>query len=324
MDEFGDYSLSGCLIDETYDSAPQVRSVGGSDPMSASGAGAAPLPPRVDLRKYCSSVEDQGSTASCVGNAVVGALELLQRKDNHSSQNLSRLFVYYNSRLFHSPQPQDAGTFVHFAMASLIAHGVCEERLWPFSMTVLNDRPTQACYENAANYRGVEFAQLQRGTPLTHVLAQEIPVVISVQVAREAYHAAHKTGVMDAPEGFGVGGSQPGHAMLAVGYDLERQTYLVRNSWGERFANQGYFEMPMALYEASRRPGMQWAIGALNHAPTLELLGRTVKDSVAGMVSAAVNPMAQEVAQMRAGLSKEFESRLGAAKQGFRSRLRGS
>ncbi len=126
-----------------------------------------------------------------MANAVVGALELLQRKQQHSTQDLSRLFVYYNARLFHSQTVEDTGTFAPYAMASLIAHGVCEERMWPLSSAVLNDPPTQACYENAQHYRGIEFAQIQNEAPLSHILAQEIPVVISVNLPREAYESAH-------------------------------------------------------------------------------------------------------------------------------------
>ncbi|MEP3050454.1 MAG: C1 family peptidase [Erythrobacter sp.] len=324
MSEFDDYSLQGCLIDPGYDGAPKVRSLGGSSAKGAMGASASPLPPRVDLTKYCSPIEDQQRTNSCVANAVVGALELLQRKEDHSSQDLSRSFIYFNSRLFHSEQPEDRGTFVHFAMAALMAKGICEERMWPFSKTTINDPPTQACYENAQLYRGIEFAELQKSTPLTHILAQEIPVIIALELPRECYLAAHLTGVMSEPDGnIGTSHQHGRHAMTVVGYDLESETYLVRNSWGTRFANDGYFAMPMAIYEQASMSGQQWAIGALNRAPGLELLGKSVKESVEGMVASAVSLPAADTGEMRAAFQSEVQGRLDQTKQDFRDRLRG-
>jgi C1A family cysteine protease len=35
-----------------------------------------------------------------------------------------------------------------------------------------------------------------------------------------------------------------GHAVLAVGYDDTAKSLIVRNSWGEKFGDKGYFYMP--------------------------------------------------------------------------------
>ena len=53
----------------------------------------------VDLRPWASPVEDQLHLGSCVGQAVVGAYELMINKQFPSQFiDLSRLFVYYNAR----------------------------------------------------------------------------------------------------------------------------------------------------------------------------------------------------------------------------------
>ena len=54
------------------------------------------LPARVDLRRLCPAVEDQGDLGSCTANALVGALEFLECKARAPFADLSRLFVYYN------------------------------------------------------------------------------------------------------------------------------------------------------------------------------------------------------------------------------------
>jgi len=53
---------------------------------------------KTDLRPLCSSVEDQGNLGSCTGNALVGAIEVLENIEKASFVDLSRLFVYYNER----------------------------------------------------------------------------------------------------------------------------------------------------------------------------------------------------------------------------------
>jgi C1A family cysteine protease len=35
-----------------------------------------------------------------------------------------------------------------------------------------------------------------------------------------------------------------GHAVLAVGYDDGTSRFIVRNSWGDKWGNAGYFTMP--------------------------------------------------------------------------------
>ncbi len=57
------------------------------------------LPPSVDLRSICSAVENQGQLGSCTANALVGALEFLERKDKVPFVDLSRLFIYFNERV---------------------------------------------------------------------------------------------------------------------------------------------------------------------------------------------------------------------------------
>ena len=57
------------------------------------------LPPKVDLRKYMTKVEDQGQIGSCTANATAGAYEyLLNRNQGVNNYDISRLFLYYNTR----------------------------------------------------------------------------------------------------------------------------------------------------------------------------------------------------------------------------------
>ena len=56
------------------------------------------LPGRVDLREWCSPVEDQLSLGSCTANAVVGMVEYFQKRAYGTHIEGSRLFVYKTTR----------------------------------------------------------------------------------------------------------------------------------------------------------------------------------------------------------------------------------
>src|SRR5258708_20394920 len=61
-------------------------------------------PVKVDLRKYCSAIEDQGRIGSCTANALVGNLEFLEKADGDQVVDLSRLFIYYINRFLKTSQ----------------------------------------------------------------------------------------------------------------------------------------------------------------------------------------------------------------------------
>jgi hypothetical protein len=60
------------------------------------------LPEKVDLRPYCTEVEDQKNSNSCCANAVAGAYEYLCKRKametDDSVGDISRLFIYYVGR----------------------------------------------------------------------------------------------------------------------------------------------------------------------------------------------------------------------------------
>ncbi len=55
-----------------------------------------------------------------------------------------------------------------------------------------------------------------------------------------------KTGIVPMPGPASKDGFLGGHAVLAVGYDDSQSRFIVRNSWGDKWGNKGYFTMPYA------------------------------------------------------------------------------
>src|SRR5437899_2421400 len=76
--------------------APAVESV--LSKSSLLKAVAAALPPSMDLRQWCSPIEDQGDLGSCTANAGVGLLEYYERRAFGRYLDGSRLFLYKATR----------------------------------------------------------------------------------------------------------------------------------------------------------------------------------------------------------------------------------
>ena len=179
--------LDGCLFERRPSHAPALDTPMGN------------IPDKVDLRQYCSPVEDQGKSNSCTANATVGALEYHQRRSGGAMTDISRLFVYYNSRKLADSQAEDCGSFIHHSMAAVLGHGACEENVWPFDLSQVLAQPPQEAYKNAMNHEAVQYARTMLGNSVVQALAFGLPVVFGTYAPSRFYDEAATTGLMPGP-----------------------------------------------------------------------------------------------------------------------------
>jgi len=202
------------------------------------------LPPKIDLSTKCSPVENQGTLGSCTANAIAGALEFNEEKNNPAAYvDLSRLFIYYNERMIEGTTGQDAGAQLRDGIKALVRWGVCKEAEWGYDVSKFTIKPPVQCYKDAIHSRISSYHRLIALNDMKTCLSQGFPFVFGFTVY-ESFESTQmaKTGVLSLP---GVN-EQPlgGHAVLAVGYDDYSQRILVRNSWGTNWGQKGYFTMP--------------------------------------------------------------------------------
>jgi hypothetical protein len=70
------------------------------------------LPASVYLRLICSKVEDHRQLGSCVSNALIVALEFLEKKDKVALEDFTRLFIYYKKRAIEHKMNSDSGAMI--------------------------------------------------------------------------------------------------------------------------------------------------------------------------------------------------------------------
>jgi len=201
------------------------------------------LPPSVDLRSICPEVENQGNLSSCTGNALAGALEILETKDKIPYQAMSRLFIYYNERVIEHSVQSDAGASIRNGIKTLVKQGACTEKKWPYIQRKWNVAPPKPCYTEASKHLVTSYQRIQTLQEMRDCLAAGFPFVFgfSVYESFESREVA-KSGIVDLPKPHErqVGG----HAVVAVGYHDAEKRFLVRNSWGAHWGQDGYFTMP--------------------------------------------------------------------------------
>jgi len=206
------------------------------------------LPKEVDLRNFCSMVEDQGSLGSCTAQALAGNLEFIDNKIDSIYTDVSRLFIYYNERLLIDSIDYDSGASLRDGIKSLKNSGVCEEKLWPYTIEKFTEEPPAKCYRDAKDHRIKSYHRIESLREMLVCLAEGYPFVFGFTVY-ESFESAKvtRTGIVNMPKKkeSAIGG----HAVMAVGYDQDKKRFLVRNSWGKGWGMDGYFTMPFKYLE---------------------------------------------------------------------------
>lgn len=203
------------------------------------------LPRAVDLRPWMPRVEDQGALGSCTSNALVGAVEYLSLRESGERIDLSRLFVYYNQRLWDGEVREDVGASVSDGVRVLARVGVPTEKSWPYLRGVFAVQPPEPIYREASRHRVSDWWSIPiEVDAMRACLGAGFPVVFGTRVT-ESFMQAPRSGVIPIPSAHDRDDARHGrHALLLVGYDDARRTFVVRNSWGEDWGDLGYCYMP--------------------------------------------------------------------------------
>ncbi|XP_049438596.1 cathepsin S-like [Epinephelus fuscoguttatus] len=209
-------------------------------PSAFTGASGADVPDAVDWREkgYVTSVKKQGSCGSCWAFSAAGALEGQLAKTTGklvdlSPQNLVDCSGKYGNHGCN-------GGLMHRAFQYVIDNqGIDSDSSYPYTGV-----QSQQCRYNptyrAANCSNYSFLPDQTEGTLKEGVATIGPISVGIDATRPRF-AFFRSGVYDDPSCT----QKVNHGVLVVGYGtLDGADYwLVKNSWGVNFGDQGYIRM---------------------------------------------------------------------------------
>lgn len=198
----------------------------------------------IDLRPGFTHIKSQGNQGACTAFVLTAIYEYILKTNNAQDSDLSESFVYYNARKKKDQTHLDSGSNFHDSIGSLMESGVCTESLFPYDPGVFNKEPGREAYEDGAS-RLVKKA-LNVNTDIDDIrsaLAEGYPVGISLKVFDSFPETMN--GFIHRPGKDELKNEKPGnHAMVICGYSDEQRVFIVRNSWGTDFGENGYCYLP--------------------------------------------------------------------------------
>lgn len=212
------------------------------------------LQAKVDLRPYMSEVENQAHSNSCAANAVAGAYEYLAeraalRKEEDDGGDISRLFIYYVGRKHDqkvwnedvSLKPKDEGMSLSSAIDAVQLKGASLQSSWPFDLRKVNERPTEAAFDEALRYKVGDAMHIPlKLDKMRNCLSDGYPIIFGLKLT-QAFFAPPYDGFIPTPDSSDRQSAEHGlHAMLIVGYNDRQRVFIVRNSWGTGWGVDGY------------------------------------------------------------------------------------
>ena len=255
--DFRDYT-------EETEEVREILSTTGLAPRSAARKAPRPakVPASVDLREWCSPVEDQGQLGSCTAQAGAGIIEYYERKSFRRHIESSRLFLYKVTRN-QMKMKGDTGAYLRSTIGAMVLFGVPPEEYWPYtdSPDDFDKEPPAFCYSFAQNYKTLKYYRhdppsAEADDILNRVktyLAAGHPAMFGFTVY-SSIEQASETGRIPFPSPLDK--IEGGHAVAAVGYDDTMKiknryggeeslgALLLRNSWGRNWGEQGYGWLP--------------------------------------------------------------------------------
>lgn len=201
------------------------------------------IPEKVDLRESWWSIENQGNTGSCVGQALAnGVLRYYLVKSGKilKTQKMSVRFIWTASRetdvFTHRPTTflEAEGTCLKAALDITRKYGCVPDSVLPFDSPTGYLGDPEEFFRIASDYRISNYYQINKRNPteVKRWLATRGPIFTWL-VVDDAFCRHKGAGLLRSG-----GGDAGGHAVCIVGYDGDK--FIIRNSWGTLWGDKGY------------------------------------------------------------------------------------
>lgn len=205
------------------------------------------IPARIDLEEsgLLPPVYDQGMLGSCTANAYATMYRYVRLKLGIEDTDLSRLFLYYESRKVLGTLDSDSGAIIRDVLKVGAQVGVSREKHWPYEISKFRDTPIKKAYKNALKHQGLIYLRvIQSISQIKSCLAEGFPFEFGFTVY-ESFDSIGSDGIMPFPKDNekDIGG----HAVVGIGYDDATGRVKCRNSWDKSWGKDGNFFMPYSI-----------------------------------------------------------------------------
>jgi hypothetical protein len=217
---------------------------------------AAPAPPSKDLREQWWTINDQGSTGSCVGWATADSVlrwHFVKAGRLATTKLLSPRFIWMAAKetdeFTHRPTTfiEAEGTSLKAALDIARKYGSVEDSVLPFASGELFQGETRTFYMLAAQLKLASYVNLGRNlVKWRQWLATKGPILTRLDCDATWMNAKATAGKLDAYDADSADG---GHAVALVGYDPNM--FIVRNSWGTTLWGDKGFGYASNLYASA-------------------------------------------------------------------------
>jgi cathepsin L len=203
------------------------------------------VPDSVDWRTqgYVTPIKDQGQCGSCWAFSAVASLEGQHFKASGklvslSEQNLVDCSMAQGNQGCNGGLMDQAFTYIK------ANNGIDTEDSYPYTAT------DQTCAYSAANVGATDtgFTDIKSGSEddLVNAIATVGPISVAIDASHSSFQL-YKKGVYYERS---CSSTEPNHGVTAVGYGVDKSTfgkeedvYIVKNSWGTSWGDQGYIMM---------------------------------------------------------------------------------
>jgi len=220
--------------------------------------------PSVDLRQNFNHISNQGEQGSCLAFSVTSIFEHTLKLNQAKEFDLSEAFLYYNSReldtLGDVSANTDTGSRFKPAMDSLIKYGIALEKFCPKSVKTPDQKPSDEAYKDALSRRLVKALNVNlKVKDIKSALTDGYPVAASFMLCPSFKDSNNgfipmpdEKEIIEISSEDEIGNNQFRHAMVITGYSDQLHMFVVRNSWGTDWGDNGYGYLPYSFIEDER------------------------------------------------------------------------
>jgi len=218
---------------------------------------------QLDLRPWV-RIRDQGSEGSNPAVAAVTAIETclaLGKKDTR----LSPRYIYQKAKQLDGGKPEvDGGIQMETLVRVLEEYGTVPEKTWPYvaeKWQLPKGETWQKLDAEAQEYR-VRFLPVTAADEIPMHLAKGRPVLGSFAVHQSAWFSddAQQRGIIGGVSGKKTDQILGSIALTIVDFDSARNVIHFAHTWGTKWGNAGFGEMPLSTAQATFVGDQMWAV----------------------------------------------------------------